>query len=222
MGRRCVLVFSKPPRSGRVKTRLIGELTADQAAELHGAFLEDTVAGLSQGNFDVWMSWALEEGEDKPSRPSVMADIRQQGSDLGARLHHGLDLAGHRHGQVAAVGSDSPHLPASVVEGAFRALDQGADVVIGPATDGGFYLIALRSAALSPEIFEDIPWSSGRELEAILQRCRRLGLALAETEKIPDIDEPLDLEYLIDLLIDGKVHCPETEKILRRWGRLRA
>lgn len=220
MGRQCVLVFSKPPRPGRVKTRLIGDLSADQAAELHAAFLADTVSGLSEGAFELWMSWALEAGEPLPENPALVHGIRQEGVDLGARLHHGLSMAGERFEQVAAIGSDSPHLPLELVERAFEILDRGAEAVIGPATDGGFYLIALCRAAIRREIFNDIPWSSGRELEAVRKRCRRIGLALAEIEQVPDIDQPEDLDYLTALLEKGEAHCPATAQVLRRWGRL--
>src|SRR5436305_8455451 len=81
---RRLLLFTKPPRPGRVKTRLIGELTADEAARLHATFLEDLLARLRGGDFELRLAWALEADdadEEVPAGP--VPGVRQQGSDLG-------------------------------------------------------------------------------------------------------------------------------------------
>src|SRR6476469_3519849 len=81
---RALLLFTKPAREGRVKTRLIGDLTAAEAAALHGAFLADLLDRLLDGDFELRIAWALEPGEEIPAGP--WPGLRQEGSDLGERL----------------------------------------------------------------------------------------------------------------------------------------
>src|SRR5688500_5580588 len=101
----CLLLFTKPAVPGRVKTRLIGALTATQAAELHAAFLADLLARLRHATtFDLRLAWAVDEGEPLP--PSPFPAVRQEGAGLGERLYRALAAAAHDYPLVAAVGSD--------------------------------------------------------------------------------------------------------------------
>lgn len=216
----CLVLFTKPPRPGRVKTRLIGDLTAEQAAELHLAFLGDGIENLAMGRFCLRIGWALEPGEqplwDQPPGEA------QRGADLGERLYNGLGSVARDFSFVAAVGSDLPTLEASRVEQAFRCLEAGADVVLGPVEDGGYYLIALRRAALRPELFAGVSWSTERVLRETLLRCQTLGF---KTELLPrerDIDTPPDLVALAGVLARGSGSCPRTRALLAEWGRLPA
>ena len=142
----CVLLYSKPASPGRVKTRLIGELSAAQAAELHAAFVGDVSERLAGGDFHLRLAWALDDGEDYPRHltPGGVEHVRQIGEDLGARLFNGLSAAAGEFQAVAAVGSDHPELELETVVDAFQRLADGADAVFGPAEDGGYYLVALR------------------------------------------------------------------------------
>jgi rSAM/selenodomain-associated transferase 1 len=210
------VVFTKPARPGRVKTRLIGELTAEQTAELHQAFLDDLVARFDGGPHAVWLAWALEEGESAPE--SRLPSLRQTGEDLGARLWHALCLALEQHPFVAAVGSDHPDLPVERVDEAFSRLAEGADVVFGPADDGGYYLVGARRGALRRRVFEEIPWSTPRVLEAALERCREAGLEAELLALGYDIDTPADLPRLGSHLRRHPGDCPRTRTLLDRWG----
>lgn len=224
--RSAVVLFTKPPRAGKVKTRLIGELSAEQAAELHGAFLADTVDSLSRGDFELHLAWALDGADGSgpdgklPSRPA--SSFRQQGGDLGERMFHGLRRAAARHPRVAAVGSDSPELDATTVEDAFLRLAAGADVVIGPTRDGGYYLIALDRAALRRELFEGVAWSTESVLADTLARCRELGLRVELLPVIEDVDVAEDLRLLAERLSTGGRACARTAALLAAWGRLPA
>lgn len=212
------MLFTKPARPGRVKTRLIGELTAGQAAQLHAAFQSDLVARLRGGGFELWAAWALDEEETVPTEP--VPGFRQRGADLGARLFAGLRRAAREHELVAAVGSDHPDLPLANVEEAFGRLAAGADVVLGPAEDGGYYLIAVRAEALREELFGGVEWSTSRVLQATLANCRRLGLGFELLSEAPDVDTPDDLERLAATLAAGAADCPRTANLLQNWGRL--
>ena len=122
---------------------------------------------------------------------------------------------------VAAIGSDLPELQSSDLEEAFERLESGLfDVVLGPALDGGYCLIAMRSKALHPKIFEGISWSTSRVLDETLERCSGLGLRTHQLRETSDVDTPSDLERLAIELASGRVESPQTERLLRRWNRL--
>lgn len=218
---RLLLVFTKPARPGRVKTRLIGDLTPAEAAELHAAFLEDLLDRLRQGSFELRIAWALEPEEEIPAGP--VPGIRQQGRDLGERLFRALAGAVMKGvtGAVAAVGSDHPTLPLELVHRGFQRVEAGADVVLGPAADGGYYLIVLRAGAVMPRLFEGIAWSTERVLEQTLERCRELELRVELLPTAADVDTPEDLRRLAAELA-GRPEggdCPRTRGLLQAWQR---
>ena len=218
----CLVLFTKPARPGRVKTRLVGALSAAQAAALHDAFLGDLCERLAAGrSFSLWLAWALDEGESAPPAPAWLTAVAQRGADLGARLFHALEGAAADHAAVAAVGSDHPQLSLGRIEEAFAALRAGADVAIGPAHDGGYYLLAVRREALSPRLFAEVPWSTGDVLACTLARCAELDLAVTLLPAEADVDTPADLAGLAAALLDPRTpSCPRTSALLRRWGML--
>jgi glycosyltransferase A (GT-A) superfamily protein (DUF2064 family) len=185
---------------------------------LHTAFLEDLVATLKPGAFTLEMRWAPIDGVHPPDLglPSAL----QQGLDLGERLYQGLIDAAESFDFVAAVGSDHPELTADRVERAFAALETGAGAVLGPAEDGGYYLIALRSEAVSRRWFEGIPWSSDSTLATTVRRFRTAGLKPTLLPKGHDVDTPDDLAALAARLVGAGRGCPRTRGLLREWGRL--
>jgi uncharacterized protein len=217
---RVLLLFTKPAREGRVKTRLIGDLTAAEAAALHGAFLDDLLARLRGGDFELRLAWALEAGEAMPE--GDVPGVRQEGSDLGERLHRALAAAAAEAGAVAALGSDHPTLPVALVERAFARVEGGADVVLGPAEDGGYYLIALRASAVAPRLFAEIAWSTGEVLPATLDRCRELGLAVELLPVAADVDTPDDLRRLAARMAEDDLGCPRTHALLASLGFLQS
>ena len=216
----CLLLFTKPARPGRVKTRLVGALSAAQAAALHEAFLGDLCERLTGApTFALRLAWALEEGEELPA--SELPAMLQRGRDLGERLFDALAAAAVDRALVAAVGSDHPELARSRVEEAFAALAAGSQGAIGPASDGGYYLIALRREALLPRLFADVPWSTGEVLARTLDRCAELGLAVSLLPEESDVDTPADLERLTaSLRAGGGPCCPRTQALLEGWGML--
>lgn len=220
MPSRRLLLFTKPAREGRVKTRLIGDLTAAQAAALHAAFLEDLLDRLREGDFELRLAWDLDAADEMPAGP--VAGVRQQGQDLGERLYRALADAAAEAAFVMALGSDHPTLPLALVHEAFDRLEQGAEVVLGPAEDGGYYLIALRSEAVQERLFQDVAWSTDRVLSATLERCGEIGLKLELLPMASDVDTPLDLRRLAAQMSADDLGCPRTRDLLRAWRRLEA
>ena len=208
--------------AGRVKTRLIGELTAQQAADLHAAFLSDVCDAVTQGDFESTIAWALEEAEPIPDGVGEhrLPGLRQRGDDLGDRLYRIL-LDGTRDGaHVAALGSDHPELEHGTVARAFDLLDSGADVVLGPTPDGGYFLIALAAGAVHRHLFEGIAWSTETVRRQTISRCDDLGLRVSLLPQGHDVDVAQDLEDLAGRLASRPGGCPATRGLLRRWGRL--
>lgn len=215
----CVVLFTKPARPGRVKTRLIGELSAAAAAQIHGVFLQDLVARLQRGPYELRVAWALERREDPPTDlvPGSVAAMRQTGKDLGERLFNALNEVGKLYPRVAALGSDHPDLDLGLLEEAFELLGSGSEVVLGPARDGGYYLVAVRARSLRRRLFEDVPWSTAGVLEETLARCRETGVATRLLEWGEDVDTADDLRRLARSPTLA-TRCPRTHELLASWG----
>jgi len=211
-------MFTKPARPGQVKTRLIGELSAIQAAELHAAFVEDLLERLATGDFDLRLLWAVDTGEAVP--PSQVLSRRQVGADLGLRLLHGLRDALTEYPVAAAVGSDHPDLPMEHLEAAFERLEEGAELVLGPASDGGFYLIGARPGLLRTELFDGVEWSTDEVFASTMKNARAMGLTVETLPEASDVDTADDLAALAGTLAARPELCPRTHALLDSWSRL--
>jgi rSAM/selenodomain-associated transferase 1 len=220
------VLFTKPARPGRVKTRLIapasgGEagLTAEQAADLHRAFREDLTSRLESGRFDLVLAWALDP--DEPIPGTGTSAVRQAEGDLGERLFEGLSAAARRHRFVGAVGSDHPELEIESVERGFSLLRGGVDVVLGPALDGGYYFVGVRAEVLDRALFSGIAWSTATVLAETVERCRASGLSFMLLAEGADVDTMEDLERLQRRLGDVRdplsADCPKTAELVRAW-----
>lgn len=199
-----LIIFAKAPEPGRVKTRLCPPLTSDEAATLHGSFVLDTLertkAAIAKERLAVDRYIAC-----LPSASLVFFKIleerhgvrllNQVGDDLGQRMHHAFtDLFGRGYRQVFIVGTDVPTLPLSVYHQALS-LIASHDLVLGPASDGGYYLIGLKRPV--PELFTDVPWSTANVFAATCRNASALGLTVGLLKEWRDIDVPEDLGALI-------------------------
>jgi rSAM/selenodomain-associated transferase 1 len=188
-----MLLFSKFPEPGMVKTRLGQKVGLENAAELQKAFIQDELRMLAEIGADVTMCC-------DPGRP--LADYEklfgqgiqyrpQQGADLGARMLHALHLALRESESAVLIGSDLPDLPGQFLTEAFKAL-RSAQVCLGPATDGGFYLLSLREP-LPADIFEGVAWSGPQVLQTTLANCAARNLSTHLLPAWPDVDTLEDL-----------------------------
>ena len=221
-----IAVFARYPVVGEVKTRLVPSLPAGFAAVLHLAMVMDTAeSALAAQALDSWpvaLYWTDPEGRGaKVDLPDHVIVRQQRTGDLGARLAAAFsELLSHPADRAVVVGSDCPDLGPDTIQAALAALD-GHDLVIGPARDGGYYLIGLRSPA--PALFEGISWGTDRVLTQTLERAARLGLTIHLLEVLEDVDTPDDLVRLIARRAVSEPRSGlRTEQALRMMGLLPA
>jgi rSAM/selenodomain-associated transferase 1 len=198
-----VLVFTRTPVPGQVKTRLIPAIGAARAANLHRAMLWRTVATAVEARIGPVGLWCIPASEH-PYLAEIQREFGlelylQKGADLGERMHLALGSQAGQSGGAVLVGTDCPFLEARDLQQAAGALRDGCDAVIGPARDGGYYLIGVRQSDW--QAFSGIPWGSGQVLAATLEKFRDLGWQWHELSTRSDVDRPADLEALADLLV---------------------
>ena len=204
--------MAKYPVAGRVKTRLAAELGAETACALQRAFVLDLAERLHELPYAVtWAFWP-------PSAPfaALIGPGRcrpQSGKDLGERMAAAVD-AELADGATAVVvlGADVPHVDLACVRRAVLALAADADVVLGPALDGGYYLIGLRAPA--PGLFSGIAWGTDGVLHATLARAAGLGLRVELVAETFDVDQVADLARLRAAMDEPGVNLPRTKAVL--------
>lgn len=194
--KRILAVFMKYPQPGQVKTRMIPRIGEAGAAAAYCELLTATLQSLPQTGYDIWIAYTPKDRqlgvaawlcENVPGfRWSRL--VPQDGADLGARLWNVVRMAleVEKAASVTLIGTDCPRIRPEHFAEAQDLLENGCEVVFGPAHDGGYYLQALTSA--KRELFFGIPWSSSKTLAACLERVRFLGLKAGQLEALGDVD----------------------------------
>jgi hypothetical protein len=226
-----LVIMAKAPIAGNVKTRLIGALDADAAANLYAAFLCDTFAMAEEirdeleaeaeaEEIDYLLSVILcytpqeqEEAFESIEREGSLM-MPQRGRDLGERLQNCFDdLLSAGYENVVIIGGDSPTLPGEYLLDAFDSLDNESAVVIGPTPDGGYYLIGMRR--FHRQLFDGIFWGTDQVLMQTQQRASQLHLEVTLLPEWYDVDTPTDLERLKRELRETSQIAVHTRKFLR-------
>ncbi len=202
---RAVLVMAKAPIAGRSKTRLMPRLTAEQAAELSACFIRDSVE-LVETLEDTDVIVAISPSDSQAIFSELLvgrATLAQHGVALGDRLAHVLTTGLARgYDQVIAINSDSPTLPRSLVVEAFAKLGrERTDLVLGPATDGGYYLIGWKKPL--PATVVEVTMSTPNVLADTLAIAERDGLETSLLSHWYDVDTPTDLDRLLNDIASG-------------------
>ena len=200
-----LVLFAKAPEPGQVKTRLSPPLTSVQAARLHEAFVIDLVRETQRlPQTEQWIGCtpsATHPFFRRLVRRYRMKSLTQTGSTLGERMASALTQlldTGMEH--IVLVGTDVPTLPTEIIAQAFRLLRR-ADLVLGPACDGGYYLIGVSKRL--PPIFDNIAWGQPSVLETTLERVATLRLRCQLLPFWYDVDTTSALRLLtihLDLL----------------------
>lgn len=204
-----LLYFVKYPEPGRVKTRLAASLGAGEAARLYGELARSTLEQLGQTLAE---TVAITVAFDPPWRAREVARwlagpylyVAQQGGSLGERLVHAFAHVFSRGAsRVLALGSDTLDLTPDLVREAFDALESH-DVALGPARDGGYYLIALRRE--QPALFDGVSWSTPRLLPQTLSRIAAAWLSCRLLPVLDDLDDETQLNFR------GRAHEVASER----------
>ena len=216
--------MARAPAPGKVKTRLCPPLDPGQAAEFYECVLRDVLGELSSSErWDTWIAYA-ERSRDyflQFPEPGISL-LPQRGASLGARMHAVFaDLCHAGYRQVVLVGSDIPTLQAASVGQACGLLEEGeSDLVLGPAHDGGYYLIGL--AQPEERLFGGIAWSTASVLEQTLARARDLELRVRMVPDTYDVDVAEDMERLrrdLEGSRELRASRPRTHAWMRRRSR---
>ncbi len=202
-----VIVFSRAPIPGHVKTRL--GLDSRQAIDVHSALLTDTLAAVGTISETADTELSTDVPTDAWPEIAVTRSVQVEG-DLGQRMYAALAraLASPRE-KAMIIGSDSPMLPHDHL---YSLLKSAADVAIGPTEDGGYYAIACGK--VSPGMFDGVRWSTPSTLEDTVKAAKRCGLTVELGARWFDVDRSEDLERLRHLLL-RRPECPRAARLLR-------
>lgn len=226
------LVFAKLPLPGQVKTRIARSLGAEAAADLAGAFLADTLAQLRDwklgdvhllGNqadptgFAPYLRQAQAHGAHADSAAESNSRIAywdQGQGDLGARQARALERARNAgYSGVVLFGADTPHLPRQAVEDALSALQRG-EPALGPAQDGGYYLLALPTVMNLAGLFDDVAWGEPSVGPTLKRRLADRG-RWRQLQPHQDFDEWEDVLWWFRST-EGQTNAPLTRDWIRR------
>lgn len=197
-----LIVFARTPVAGQVKTRLIPAVGKQQATAIYTSLLSKTLATAQRADFsqvEVWISGNMSH----PFLRNIQKRygyrlFQQRGPHLGLRMYHAMRHALRRHHQVVLVGCDCSGLTVADLNKAQQYLLSN-ELVLGPADDGGYYLIGL--SRITTALFEDIHWGSHRVLHETLTKVEQLGWRYVTLDSRRDIDSSRDLACLFQ----GKV-----------------
>lgn len=205
-----IAVMAKAPRAGAVKTRLVPPLTPEMAAALSAAFLRDMTENIALAARSAAIcgyvayapagSQSLFHGMLAEHTGLVLADgaaVSTPGVAGFGRclLHAAQSLSGNGHRAICLLNSDSPTLPTALLSQAADALAEAGDrIVLGPAEDGGYYLLGVKTP--HRHLFQDIAWSTEAVAEQTRRRARALGLAVVELDPWYDVDDATALRRL--------------------------
>jgi len=195
---RCLLFFVKYPEKGKVKSRLAAVIGDDSAVSLYKNLVAQMLSTLKEGTFPLYICF-FPKNAQKPIKNWLGREyhyIPQNGKDLGERMRNGfIDGFAMGYKRVVLIGSDIPDLPMKYIEEAFKSLKE-MDAVIGPAFDGGYYLIGFRDKSFFPQLFEGIAWGTENVFDETMKKLKRFKRAVHTLPYHRDIDTAEDLKHL--------------------------
>jgi rSAM/selenodomain-associated transferase 1 len=210
-----IAVMAKASRPGRTKTRLVPPLTFDEAAAFNTAFLQDVAANIAAAGraghaIAGYMAFGPPGSEPffRDILPATIGLIEAWHPDFGDCLFAAIEtLLGLGHGGAVVLNSDSPTLPTALLAETAEVLARPGDrAVLGPATDGGYYLLGLK--APHRRLFEDVAWSTAAVARQTLARAAGIGLDVHVLPAWYDVDDIAALRLLRSELCDGVSFAP--------------
>lgn len=212
--RRAIICFTRVPKPGVTKTRLLPVLSGDQCAQLHTAFLKDLASVYGEVEADLFVAYTADPAWEmlKDIFPAAYGYFPQEGADLGEKMYHALRQV-LELGYDAAVltGADLPRMTKAHLESGFAALTH-ADITLGPTSDGGYWLVGMKQPHRA--VFEKQQYGGATVLENTVAAAKAAGLTASFAKTCDDVDTPEDLAALA-----GKL-SPEsaTNRYLKQEG----
>lgn len=186
-----LIIFVRQPQLGKVKTRLAATMGEAKALKVYELLLAHTYQVAAAMDMPVYVYYADGIAENDLWQGPQFYKKQQQGDDLGLRMSNAFtETFAQGHQQVIIVGSDCYDLTATILSDAFIALAQ-SDAVIGPATDGGYYLLGLNQPL--PQLFEGIAWSTDTVAAATMGKLYERGYSVTMLQALTDVDEEKDV-----------------------------
>ena len=195
----CILLFVKYPEKGNVKTRLAKTLDETVVRELYQNFVYDSLDLIESLHLPFFICFSPETAQDKMRAwlGELYHFIPQEGNDLGERMKNSfLQTFTEGFNTVVLLGSDTPDLPVHFIKQAIQALRTN-DVVLGPSSDGGYYLIGCTKKSFSPDFFNNIQWSTNTVFQETLSIFKRLQKKAYVLPEWSDIDTVEDIQRFI-------------------------
>lgn len=196
-----ILIFTKAPVAGEVKTRLVPPLKPEQAALLHQKLVNRTLKMVTKAAIAPVILYCSPDDTHpffiQCKDEFRIQTARQEGEDLGARMLNGFNAALEKFRYVILIGTDCPSMTSDYLEDAIQRLRSGSDLVIGPAQDGGYVLIGMKQS--HAELFSDLLWGSDSVFGLTMEKAMLSGLQVSLLDSLQDIDRPEDLKYIFDM-----------------------
>ena len=190
--KRAIITFIKNPRLGKVKTRLANDLGKHEALRIYLKLLENTRSVVEPLKAKKFLFYSDEVTHSDMWSSKIFDKHVQRGNDLGSRLQHATDLVFNKSfSKVLIIGSDCPDLSTEILQKAYRILDK-KDIVIGPANDGGYYLIGMKS--LHSQLFDLTEWSTATVFKETIHKIQQQELSWSELPTLIDIDTMEDFK----------------------------
>lgn len=196
---RCVILFVKFPEPGKVKSRLAQEMDGDVVQRLYECMVLDAIDMLKQAKTPFRICFDPPEAQERMQQwlGQAYSYMPQIGLDLGERMEQAfIRVFSEGVDETLLIGSDIPELTAAMIDDAFRDLATH-DAVIGPANDGGYYLVGFKKGTLRPEVFKSMAWSTKTVFRETLGRLRKASLTVCLLPVLTDIDTPGDVEAFL-------------------------
>ena len=189
--KKALIVFVRKPEKGKVKTRLAASIGEDAALEIYVRLLEHTKSVTDSVAADKFIFYADEISLTDMWQGQGYHKLQQENGDLGVRMQAAfMKLFAKGYEQLLIIGSDCPELSKEHIENGFSFL-QNVDVVIGPAADGGYYLLGLKR--MYPELFLNKQWSTGSVFAYTMETVSSLNLKVKKLPVLNDVDEYKDV-----------------------------
>lgn len=203
MGENCLVIFVRNPEKGKVKTRIAEKFGEEKTLELYKNFVKDILERTASDSYKTRV-FVWPPGSDVHLMKTFGKTYEyrhQKGGDLGKRMYHAfVDTFAEGFEKVILIGSDIPQIDCSMIEEGFYKLEK-SDAVIGPATDGGYYLIGFHKDKLSEDVFKEIEWGEKSVYRETIDKLSILRYSTVESMS--------DIDYYEDLINFYKTECKE-------------